>query len=258
MLDYYLLLIPIGLIAGLMAGLLGIGGGLVIVPVLMFFYSRYGLFPETIMQTAIGTSLAVIIVTSVASIYGHHKKRSVNWDLVLAFAPGLVVGGVVGAFIVTQVGSVLLKYFFGVFEILIGLQFIMNFKIKLAFQLPGRMGQNIVGLIIGLMSALLGIGGGTMTVPYLAGCQVIVHKAIATSAACGFFIAIASVTMFIAKSAYDTSAMVIDGFAWLMLSLGSVTMAPMGAWLAHQLPVLILKRIFAFLMIGVGIKMIAG
>ncbi|MBF0495519.1 MAG: sulfite exporter TauE/SafE family protein [Deltaproteobacteria bacterium] len=255
--------IIIGAVAGVLAGLLGVGGGLVIVPALTFILAAQHLPPNHIMQLALGTSLATIMFTSISSLKSHHDHGAVNWFVVRTITPGILTGTFLGAWVAAQLSTRFLTGFFIVFIFYVAVQMLLNIKPKPTRTLPGRGGMFGVGNIIGVVSSLVGIGGGSLSVPFMAWCNIPVHHAIGTSAAIGFPIALAG------TAGYITSGLVVHdlpsgslGFIYLPALAGiaviSILTAPLGARLAHRLPVSMLKKIFAFFLIGIGTKMLSG
>jgi uncharacterized membrane protein YfcA len=257
-LPVYLL---VGAVAGLCAGLFGVGGGLIVVPALAYIFALLELTSTSLMQLAVGTSLAVIIVTALSSTVAHHRHGAVQWQLVGRIAPFIAAGGLAGAFIASRVPSAHLKLVFAMVEVLIALQMYFEFKPKPARTLPGTMGLGAVSGGIGLISALVGIGGGTMTVPYLTWCNVDIHKAVATSAACGLPIAVAGSLGFVwlVPHAVDLPPHTVGFIYWpalLAIAIASVAVAPLGAKLAHRLSTHHLGRIFALFLLLVGMSML--
>jgi uncharacterized membrane protein YfcA len=185
MLTTYLLYIVLGAFAGVLAGLLGIGGGLVIVPMLNIAFEWQN-FPEVhIQHIALGTSLATIIFTSLSSMRAHHKRGAINYTAFWRLAPGIILGTYIGAVIAAQLPTGFLKAFFGFFLYYVATQMLLNIKPKPNRELPGLTGTTAAGTGIGIFSALVGIGGGTLTVPFLSWCNQTMHAAIATAAAVG-------------------------------------------------------------------------
>lgn len=259
--DGLLLYLLLGMFAGTVAGLLGVGGGLIIVPVLVFVFSEQSMSAAVIVHMAVGTSLASIVMTSISSVYAHHKHDAVIWPVFMQLAPGIVVGAFVGAAVADVLPAELLKNIFGVFELLVATQMLLAAKPVAHRKLPGRVGMSLAGVLIGKVSAIIGIGGGTMTVPYLVWCNVPVHKAVATSSACGLPIAIAGAAGFIMLGWNETglptaSSGYVYWPAWLGIVAASVLFAPLGARLAHTLPVNALKRMFALLLVFLGVRML--
>jgi uncharacterized membrane protein YfcA len=250
-----------GAIAGTMAGLLGIGGGLVIVPALALLFARQGFPADTIMQFAIGTSLATIIPTSVSSLLAHHRRGSVYWPVVRGMLPGILPGALASAWLANQIGSEGLARVFGVFVLLVAVQLLVGARPAAHRPLPGPARQAGAGGIIGLVSGLLGIGGGTLTVPYLLWHHVDIRTAVGTAATIGLPIAVAGTLGFIlggqglaAQPGLNSGYVYWPAMAAVVLA--SVPAAPLGARLAHRLPRSILQRLFALILVVIGAKMI--
>ncbi len=236
-----------------MAGLFGIGGGLIIVPALVAIFSYLGFDHSISMHLAIGTSLATIIFTSISSVWAHNKKGAVLWSVVKKLALGIIIGATAAGLVANLIPSKGLQWFFACFELYVALQMTLNIKPDASRQLPENSGMLGAGTIIGSVSSFVGIGGGTLTVPFLMWCNTSIHKAIATSAACGLPIAIAGTLGFIISGWGDTALPSHTlGYIHLPSLLGivstSILFAPLGAKLAHRLPVKLLKRIFAGLL----------
>ncbi len=259
--DSFLLYPLAGALVGVIAGLFGVGGGLVIVPLLVFIFHGQGMAPALMMHLAIGTSLATIMVTSLSSVRAHHRYGAVLWPVFRRLAPGIVAGTLLGAYIVDQLPNTTLRIIFGVFALLVAAQ--MGFGVKAAphRRLPGWVGMSIAGAVIGKVSAIIGIGGGTLTVPFLAWCNVGMRQAVATSAACGLPIAVAGTIGFVIAGwnaaplpAWSTGYIYWPAFAGI--AAASVVFAPLGAKLAHTLPAEKLKRYFALLLAFLGVGML--
>jgi len=250
-----------GAVAGLLAGLLGVGGGLVIVPALAWLLAGHGVPGGHLMHLAVGSSLAAIIPTSVSSLLAHQRRGSVHWPAVRALLPGILAGALGGAWLARQVSSPGLALCFGVFEMLVALQLFFGMKPSAHRGLPGTAGMTVAGVIIGAVSALLGIGGGTLTTPFLLWNGIDIRRAVGTSATCGLPVALAGAAGF----AWSGQA-VMAGHAWSTgfiywpavagIALASVPLAPLGARLAHHLPRGVLQRAFALFLLSVGIKML--
>mgnify|MGYP006286968141 CR=1 FL=1 len=244
-------LIGLGVMSGFLAGLLGIGGGMVMVPFLTLIMSSRGAAPDLAVKMAIATSMATIVFTSVASVRAHHRKGAVRWDIVRSLAPGIVLGSAIsslGLFALLK-GSYL-AVFFGLFVGFSATQMFLDKKPKPSRQMPQAGGQWLAGGLIGLLSGLVGAGGGFISVPFMAWCNVAMHNAVATSAALGFPIALANAAGYIVSGMTAQDLPVGSfGYIWLpalaVIAGCSVFMAPIGARLAHRLPVKQLKRIFA-------------
>ncbi|OGT18827.1 MAG: hypothetical protein A2V90_01775 [Gammaproteobacteria bacterium RBG_16_57_12] len=263
MLSFIILYLGLGAIAGLLGGLFGLGGGLVIVPALYLILPIQGIPPEQVMQVAIGTSLATILFTSIASLRAHHKRGAVLWPLARAMAPGIATGALAGALLADKLSAGALRVFFGVFELLIALQMGLSLLPHGVRPLPGRVGLAGIGAVIGIVSSLIGIGGGTLTVPFLHVCQVNMRQAVATSAACGLPIALAGSLGFIIMGWNNMPPMKWSlGYIYLPamtgIAIASILFAPLGAAWAHRLPLLQLRRWFAALLALIAIKMLVG
>lgn len=255
--------LALGATAGLLAGLFGVGGGLIIVPVLAWVFAAQGMDAGVIMHLAIGTSLASIWLTSLMSIRAHHRRGAVDWPLVRKLAAGIVLGALAGAFIAEQLPTPALRRIFGVFELFVAAQMLLVSRYQAHFTLPGNIGLNAAGAVIGVVSAIIGIGGGTLTVPFLVWCRVPMIRAVATSAACGLPIAVAGAIGFILTGWNDAllpewSSGYLYWPAWLGIVVASSLTAGLGARLAHRLPAARLRQLFALLLIGLGVKMLAG
>ncbi len=252
----------LGACAGLIAGLFGIGGGLIIVPVLVFSFGVQGMSPEVLTHVAVGTSLATIVVTSLSSVRTHHLKQGVRWDIFKPLAVGIIIGAILGVKTAAQLSGPVLQLLIGCFAILIAIQMGLGLKPKPARQVPKRFGLGLVGSLIGYGSALFGIGGGSMTTPYLSWCNVRIQQAIGTSAACGLPIAITGALVNM-QQGWDHPALMewSLGYVYLPAFVGivltSAWCARYGAQLAHALPERTLKRAFAVLLLLVGIRFLS-
>jgi len=241
----------LGLITGFLAGLLGIGGGMIMVPFLTLMLGDRGVAPDLAVKMAIATSMATIIFTSISSVRAHQKKKAVRWDLVKGLAPGIVMGSFLasmGAFAALK-GSYL-ALFFALFVGFSATQMFLDKKPAPNREVPGTTGLLGAGGVIGFLSGMVGAGGGFVSVPFMAWCNVAIHNAVATSAALGFPIALANVIGYVlaGQSLPDLPENSI-GYLWLpgllVIASCSIIMAPMGASAAHKLPVKQLKRTFA-------------
>jgi uncharacterized membrane protein YfcA len=250
----------LGLFAGFVAGLLGVGGGLIIVPVLAFIFAAHH-FPEAyVIHLALGTSLASIVFTSISSFRAHHAHGAVNWKIWREVTPGIITGTLLGSVLAAHLSTLFLKVFFVVFLFYVGTQMILDIKPKASRELPGLPGMFGAGNVIGAVSSLVGIGGGTLSVPFMTWCNVKLHQAIGTSSAIGFPIAVAGALGYIANGlAVPGLPEHSLGFVYLpalaAIAVASVLTAPLGAKLAHRLPVKKLKKIFAVLLYTLGVRM---
>ena len=240
----------LGVCTGFLAGLLGIGGGMIMVPFLTFMLSARGTAPDLSVKMAIATSMATIIFTSLSSVRAHHKRGAVRWDIVRRLAPGIILGSLVASLGVFSVlkGS-WLALFFAAFVGFSATQMFLDKKPKPSRQMPGTGGQLAAGGVIGFLSGLVGAGGGFVSVPFMTWCNVAIHNAVATSAALGFPIAVANVAGYIlAGQNVQNLPAGAFGYLWLpalaVIATASVLTAPQGAKAAHALPVKTLKKIF--------------
>ena len=252
----------LGAFTGFSAGMLGIGGGLVLVPILTLMFTAQGVFPPgEVLHMALGTSMASIIFTAIASLRAHHSHGAVLWNVVKTITPGILIGTAVGTLFAANVPVRPLAVFFAVFVCLVALQMGLNLKPKPSRELPGPVGVGAMGLLIGVLSSLVAIGGGALTVPFLSWCNVQVQKAIGTSAAVGLPIAIGGTVGYVFNG-WSIAGLPPGslGFVYLpalaVLVVTSMLTAPYGARMAHRLPVPTLKRIFAVLLVLLAAKMV--
>lgn len=249
----------IGAIAGFAAGLFGVGGGLIIVPILYIVFTQMNYDPNVIMHIAVGTSLATIIVTSISSVTAHHKKGAVLWSVFRNLAPGLVVGSFLGAGIADLMSGQHLQLVIGVFAVWMAYKMFKGAHavVDPNRHLPSAALQLAAGGGIGVASAIFGIGGGSLTVPYLNRHGVVMQKAVATSAACGLPIAVAGALGFMwfgAKEQIDVPNTIgyVHIYAFFGISVMSFITAKFGARVAHRLSPAMLKKCFAGLLVVVG------
>ena len=250
-----------GAAAGLSAGLLGIGGGLIIVPILFFIFSHQLDQAEHVMQMALATSLATIIVTSLSSARAHHKRGAVLWPIVLSLSPGIIIGAWMGAVFASALASNILRPVFGVFELLVAIHLLLNYKPGTHATSVNKTRSIAGGVVIGSISSIVGIGGGTLTVPFLLWHNISIRHAIASSAACGFPIAVAATVTYIFSGwskeslpAYTLGYVYLPAFAMIITT--SIFTAPLGASLAHKLPERTLRIFFAVFLLVLSFKML--
>lgn len=261
--DVLIIYLAVGAFAGLIAGLLGVGGGLIIVPVLVFVFQGQGVDASVIVHLAIGTSLATIAITSISSMRAHHRHGAVQWAVFRRLTPGIVVGALLGAVIADFLPTKAMRLWFGIFELLVAAQIGFNLMVAPRGHLPGTLGTSIAGGVIGAISAALGIGGGTLTTPFLVWCNISLRQAVATSSACGLPIALAGAAGFVATGwhnsalpAWSSGYLYWPAFAGIVIS--SLLFAPLGAKLTHTLPVVVLRRFFAIFLAVLGVRMLIG
>jgi uncharacterized membrane protein YfcA len=261
MLSMFLMYGSVGAVVGVLAGLLGVGGGLVIVPILLFAFGLQGVSPDITMHLALGTSLASIMFTSISSFMAHHKRGAVHWTTVKRIVIGIFTGTFLGSCFASILSTEVLKIFFVIFLYFVAIQILTNKKPKASRELPGLPGMFAAGNVIGFVSSLVGIGGGTLSVPFMVWCNVVVHHAIGTSAANGLPISIAGTIGYVfngwgVPNLPEYSIGYVYTPALLGIAAISVLTAPLGVKLAHSLPVDKLKKIFAVLLMVVGTKML--
>ncbi len=257
------LLLAAGIAAGLIAGLLGAGGGIVMVPILFYIMGAMGVVPDVRMHTAVGTSLAVIVVTSVSSVYSHYRRGAVDVHVLRSWAPYLLLGAVAGAALANVLSPDFLTFVFGLFALLFAVQ--MGFDLtpqNSSEELPKRILKLVLVGGNGLVSALLGIGGGMIGVSTLTYYRFPIHRAIATAAGFGALISIPGAIGFvmIGWGRSDLAANSLGFVNWGLFALVApvtVAAAPFGARLAHLFDRTTLRRIFAVLMALTAIRMIS-
>ena len=244
-------LLVLGVATGFLAGLLGIGGGMMMVPFITLIMSQRGIAPDLSVKMAIATSMATIMFTSIASVRAHQKRGAVRWDLVKTLAPGIVIGSIVASLgVFALLKGQYLAIFFGLFVGFSATQMFRNKKSKATRQMPGTGGQLVAGSGIGFLSGLVGAGGGFISVPFMTWCNIPIHNAVGTSAALGFPIALANVTGYVISGQNVQNLPPASfGYIWLpalvVIAIASFFTAPFGARAAHNLPVATLKRVFA-------------
>jgi uncharacterized membrane protein YfcA len=256
-------LLALGVVTGFLAGLLGVGGGMMMVPFMTLILSNRGVEAGQSVKMAIATSMATILFTSLSSVRAHHQHGAVRWDLLRGLAPGIVLGGLAaGAGVFALFKGRGLALFFAVFIGYSAWQMLLDRKPKPGRQMPGPAGQAAVGSGIGLLSGLVGAGGAFMSVPFMTWCNVPIRQAVGTSAALGFPIALANTAGFVV-SGWSLPAALPGALGYLYLpalaiiALASVTLAPVGARTAHRTDVSRLKRLFALLLFGLAAYMLS-
>ena len=255
-------LLVIGFFAGIIAGLLGVGGGLVLVPAFYFAFTTLGFGGGDVMQVAVATSLATIVVTSVRSLLAHHKKGVVDRDILRSWTPGIVLGAFAGAMVATRVSSGVLIGVFGVLGLMVAAHMAIGLKPKSDEErLPRGVARGLISGLLGFLSVLMGIGGGTFGVPTLSFCGVPMRRAVATAAGFGLVISIPSVLAFLAtghgvEGRPPLTFGYVNGPAFLIIVAMTMISAPIGVNLAHRLPPERLKRIFAVFLFVIAGRML--
>jgi uncharacterized membrane protein YfcA len=259
--EWALAYLLLGATVGFLGGLFGIGGGTILVPVLLLLFDAQQ-FPGThLLHLALGTSMATILFTSLASMYKHHQHGAVNWRVVRNITPGILLGTALGALFAASVSPGFLGIFFALFVYFAAAQILFDVHPHASRQLPGIAGMGAVGVFTGWLSTLVSIGGGTVVVPFLIWCNVPLRNAIGTSAAIGFPVAVGGTAGYIAtglsNGALPSSSL---GFVYLpallWVALASVITAPFGAMAAHRMQVGLLRKLFAVLLIALATKLL--
>ena len=251
----------LGAFTGLFAGMFGIGGGGIMVPVLTFIFSKLAFPAEHLVHMALATSMAAIVPTAIASLRAHHKRKAVIWPVVFKMAPGILLGTFAGTFLASYLSATPLAIFFSCFMAFVASQMILDRKPTASRQLPKTLVLSGVGSGIGATSALVAIGGGTLTVPFLTWCNVSLPVAIGTSAAVGLPIAFSGAMGYLVNgwSVAALPAHTLGFIYWpavLAMATASFFTAPLGAKLAHSLPIPLLKKYFAVLLMSLSLQML--
>ncbi len=260
---YWLTYAAVGAFVGFLSGLLGIGGGSVLVPVLTLIWIARGFAPEHVIHLAIGTSMAVILVGSASSLRAHHSHGAVRWDVVRNMLPGLVAGGLVGTTVAHFASAHFLKMFFLAFMVFITGQMLFDVKPKPTRTLPGAGAQALVGAGFSAISNLAGLGGAVPLITFMTWCNVRLQEAIGTAAALVVPIAATGTVGYIVTGmlAPDLPALSL-GYVYLPALLGvsvaSFVAAPFGARLTHRIPTHLLKKAFMLMLLALTIKMVVS
>jgi uncharacterized protein len=259
--EWFAVYLLLGSVTGLLAGLFGVGGGLVLVPVLLMSFDAQH-FPGTqILHLALGTSMATIIFTSLSSMRKHHHHGAVNWQVVRRITPGILLGTALGALLASVVPTRGLGIFFALFVYFTATHILTGRNPPPSRQLPGAAGMTVAGTLTGTISSLVSIGGGTIVVPFLIWCNVPIRHAIGTAAAIGFPIAVGGTLGYIATGWHMTTLPPLSlGYVYLpamfWIALASVLTAPLGAKAAHRMQVELLRKLFAVLLIALATRML--
>ncbi|WP_445428374.1 sulfite exporter TauE/SafE family protein [Alishewanella sp. HL-SH05] len=259
--EWILAFVSLGVFAGFMAGLLGIGGGGIMVPMLTSIFVAQGISPDYVVHLALGTSMTSIMMTSLSSLRVHHAKGGVLWPIVKVMAPWLIIGSFAATFIAARISGYALAVFFAIFMSYIGIKMLRPKKAIVAeSRNPRKLELAAVGTGVGAISALVSIGGGTLTVPYLSWRNITLKYAIGTSAAIGLPISLAGASGYLLNAQPQLDLPYTVGLVYLpgvvLISAASFFTARIGAKLAHKLPVNTLRKIFAILLILLSLKML--
>ena len=250
----------LGAATGFLAGLFGVGGGLVLVPVLLLLFDAQHFPTENLLHLALGTSMATIVFTALSSMRKHHQHGAVNWRVVRTITPGILLGAGLGALSATSISQHYLGIFFALFVYFAAAQILLDVRPHASRQLPGTYGMTLTGTFTGWVSSMVSIGGGTIVVPFLVWCNVPIRSAIGTSAAIGFPIAVGGTVGYIATgmgvpalSDHNLGFVYLPALVWV--ALASVITAPLGAKATHRMNVDLLRKLFAVLLIALATKL---
>ncbi len=253
--------LALGAFVGFSAGLFGIGGGTLLVPVLLFLFDAQHFPAGHLLHLALGTSMANILFTSLASMRKHHQHGAVNWRVVRNITPGILIGTGIGALFATSISPHSLGIFFALFVYFAAAQILFDARPHAARQLPGMAGMTLTGVLTGWLSSLVSIGGGTVVVPFLLWCNISLRNAIGTSAAIGFPVAVGGTIGYVVTGmsinflpAYSLGFVYLPALFWV--ALASVITAPLGAKATHHMKVGLLRKLFAVLLIALATKLL--
>ena len=256
------LLLIIGAFAGVLAGLLGVGGGIVLVPAFYYAFQTLGYDGPQLMQMCLATSLATIIVTSVRSVLGHHKKGAVDWDILKSWAPGIIIGAVLGVLVASGLRSSTLTAIFGVLGLTVGIYMgLGRAEWRIAETMPRGVTRACLSPVVGFLSVLMGIGGGSFGVPLMSLFGRPIHRAVATAAGFGVLIAVPSVLGFLlleidAAQRPPLTVGAVNLVAFVVVIVMTLVTAPLGVRLAHAMDPGPLKRVFAVFLMLVALNML--
>ncbi|GAB1233772.1 sulfite exporter TauE/SafE family protein [Ferrigenium sp. UT5] len=259
--EWALAYLLLGAIAGFLGGLFGIGGGTILVPVFLWLFEAQHLPPDHTMHLALGTSMAVILFTSLASLRKHHQHGAVDWRVLRHITPGILSGTALGATSAALVSPHFLMVFFALFVYFAATQILLDFKPHAGRELPGIAGMSLFGTFTGWLSSLVSIGGGTVVIPFLIWCNVPLRRAIGTASAIGFPIAVGGTFGYILIGSHLPALPEMHlGFVYLpalfWAASASVLTAPLGAQTAHRIQVPLLRKGFALLLLGLATKLL--
>ncbi len=264
--DFFIVAVPLllmtGAVAGLLAGMLGVGGGIVIVPVLFWLIPVFGIGPAVAMHSAVATSLASIVFTSISSARAHYRKGVVDLVLLRRWLPWIIIGSAAGGFLATLLNGAVLGWIFGGVAFAVALLMVRARAVSISESLPnGHAPSALLAASIGVFSALMGIGGGTLTVPVLSLFSMPIHKSVGTASSFGVAIALSAVGFFVwggwtAEGLPPGSVGYVNLPAALLISCVSIVTAPLGARIAHALPKLTLRRVFAAFLFVTGARLV--
>ncbi len=259
--EWHVAYLLLGAIAGFLGGLFGIGGGTILVPVLLMLFEAQHFPPEHLMHLALGSGMAVILFTALASLSKHHQHGAVNWSVVRSITPGILFGTALGAMSAAMIPAKGLGIVFALFVYAAAIQILLDLRPHAARQLPGTTGMTLTGTFTGWISSLVSIGGGTIVIPFLIWCNMPLRHAIGTASAIGFPIAVGGTLGYIVIGSHiDALPGPHLGYVYLpalfWVALASVITAPLGAKAAHRMRVEILRKLFALLLLALATKLL--
>jgi len=259
--EWWIVYLLMGLFVGFFAGMLGIGGGLILVTLMVFLFSLQGFSADRIVHIALGTSLTSIVFTSISSLRGHHRHGAVRWDIVKMATPGLVAGTLLGTFVADRIASKYLAVFFVAFVYYSAVRMFVEMKPKPTRTLPGRTGMSVAAIITGIVSSLVGGGGGLLSIPLMTMCNVPMRNAVGTSAALGLPIAIAGAAGYLYNGlGQDHLPPLTLGYVYVPalvgIVIGTFVTVPAGVKAAHAMPVPRLRKIFAVILFLMATRML--
>lgn len=258
--EWYAAYLALGAVAGFLGGMFGIGGGTLLVPILLMLFEAQHFPADSAMHLALGSSMAIILFTALASMRKHHQHGAVNWRVVIGITPGILLGTALGAMLAASVSPRFLAIFFTLFVYFAATQILLDVRPHAARQLPGTAGLTLAGTFTGWLSTLVSVGGGIIVVPFLIWCNVPLRHAIGTAAAIGFPIAVGGTLGYIVTGMDATLPAPHLGYVYLPAMLGcalaSVITAPLGAKTAHRTNVALLRKLFALLLLALATKLL--
>ena len=253
--------LALGATVGFFAGLFGIGGGLLLVPILLFLFDMQHFPAEHNMHLALGTAMSTILFTALASMRKHHQHDAVNWRVVRSISPGILLGTLLGALFAAAISPRGLGIFFALFVYFAAAQILLDVRPKATRQLPGKVGMTLVGTFTGWISSLVSIGGGTVVIPFLVWCNVPLRNAIGTSAAIGFPVAVGGTVGYIVTG-MNIPILPTPNFgfvylpALLWVALASIVTAPLGAKATHYMQMGLLRKLLALLLLALATRLL--
>ena len=253
-------LAAVGGFAGVLAGLLGVGGGIVLVPAFFYLFTHLGYGGPEIMQVCLATSLATIVTTSPRSLMAHNRKGAVDWTILRTWAPGIAVGAVAGTLVVAQLRTPTLQAIFGGLALMVAAYLgLGRSSWRIAKTMPGGLGRAVLSPLVGFFSVLMGIGGGSFGVPVMTLCGMSIHRAVATASGFGLTIALPSVIGFLMVDVAGAPPLTVGAVnlpSIAIVSLMTLLTAPLGARLAHGLQPGPLRKVFALFLASVAVNML--